>query len=134
MVRLKDIAARGGVSVMTVSKVMRDAPDISAATKARIRRLADEMGYVPDSAAQSLRNANHAAFGSVIPAITNPVFWAHDLAIEDLAHEQGYELVLAHTHNLPEREEAVHPQAAVTAGGWFVYLTGLSAFALGAHL
>ena len=56
MVRLKDIAERANVSVMTVSKVMRDASDISAATKARVRDLAHEMGYVPDSNAQGLRN------------------------------------------------------------------------------
>ena len=49
MVRLKDIAERAGVSVMTVSKVLRDAPDISATTKNRIRALARQMGYVPDS-------------------------------------------------------------------------------------
>ena len=42
---MKDIAREAGVSVMTVSKVMRDTPDISASTKARIRRLADDMGY-----------------------------------------------------------------------------------------
>ena len=56
MVRLKDIAARAGVSVMTVSKVMHDASDISAATKNRVRKLAEQMGYVPDSVAQGLRN------------------------------------------------------------------------------
>ena len=43
MIRLKDIAARAGVSLMTVSKVLRDAPDVSAATKHRIRQLAEEM-------------------------------------------------------------------------------------------
>ena len=43
MIRLKDIALEAGVSVMTVSKVMRDAPDIAASTKARSRRVADEM-------------------------------------------------------------------------------------------
>ena len=51
MVRLKDIAAQAGVSVMTVSKALRDAPDISPATKARLRALAEHMGYMPDSAA-----------------------------------------------------------------------------------
>jgi len=37
MVRLKDIAARAGVSIMTVSKALRDEPDVSASTKARLR-------------------------------------------------------------------------------------------------
>ncbi|MBI2947952.1 MAG: LacI family DNA-binding transcriptional regulator [Verrucomicrobia bacterium] len=106
MVRLKDIAARAGVSVMTVSKVMRDAPDISAATKARIRSLAEEMGYVPDSLAQGLRTRTTKLFGLVIPTITNPVFARTARAIEELAHEHGYDVILAHTLNAPEREEA----------------------------
>ena len=48
MVRLKDIAHHAGVSVMTVSKALRDEPDVSAATKSRIKGLALQMGYVPD--------------------------------------------------------------------------------------
>ena len=47
MVRLKDIAQHVGVSIMTVSKALRDEPDVSAATKARIKALAKQMGYVP---------------------------------------------------------------------------------------
>jgi len=46
MVRLKDIARHAGVSVMTVSKALRDEPDVSAATKLRIKSLAQQMGYV----------------------------------------------------------------------------------------
>ena len=55
MVRLKDIAQKIGVSVMTVSKALRDEPDVSAATRARIKHLAQQMGYVPDSTAQGLK-------------------------------------------------------------------------------
>lgn len=107
MVRLKDIAARAGVSIMTVSKVLRNAPDISAATKARIRQLAAEMGYVPDSMAQSLRNRTTKLFGLVISAATNPLFARVVMAIEEQAHALGYDLILAHSLNLPEREDAV---------------------------
>ena len=42
MIRLKDIALRAEVSVMTVSKALRDAPDVSEGTKLRIRKLAQE--------------------------------------------------------------------------------------------
>jgi LacI family transcriptional regulator, galactose operon repressor len=107
MIRLKDIAARAGVSVMTVSKVMRDAQDISAPTKSRIRKLAQEMGYVPDTMAQGLRNRRTRLLGLVISATTNPVFARMVMAIEEQAHEFGYDLVLAHSLNLPEREEEV---------------------------
>ncbi len=81
MVRLKDIAQRAGVSVMTVSKVMRDAPDISAATKARVKLLAQQMGYVPDSSAQSLRTRTTHLLGVVISSIANPMFARTLLAI-----------------------------------------------------
>ncbi|MDB6031794.1 MAG: Transcriptional regulator, LacI family [Verrucomicrobiales bacterium] len=107
MVRLKDIAIRAGVSVMTVSKVLRDAPDISAATKARIRLLAQQMGYMPDSIAQGLRNRTSKLFGLVVPSSTNPVFARTIMAIEEQAYELGYDVILAHTLNLPEREDKV---------------------------
>src|SRR6185436_4788488 len=107
MVRLKDIAERAGVSVMTVSKVMRDAPDVSAATKTRIRQLALEMGYMPDRIAQGLRNRSTRLFGLVISAATNPIYARMLMAIEEHAHEIGYDLIVAHSLNLPEREETV---------------------------
>ncbi|MBK8000184.1 MAG: LacI family DNA-binding transcriptional regulator [Verrucomicrobia bacterium] len=107
MVRLKDIAAQAGVSVMTVSKVMRDAPDISAATKIRIRALAEQMGYTPDSVAQGLRNKTTKLLGLVISAVTNPVFARVVMAIEEQAHQLGYDVILAQTLNQPEREQAV---------------------------
>ncbi|PYI84400.1 MAG: LacI family transcriptional regulator, partial [Verrucomicrobia bacterium] len=107
MVRLKDIAARAGVSVMTVSKVMHDASDISAATKNRVRKLAEQMGYVPDSVAQGLRNRTTKLFGLMISSVTNPIFARMVLPIEERAHQMGYEVILAQSMNLPEREELV---------------------------
>ena len=105
MVRLKDIAQHARVSVMTVSKALRDEPDISAATKSRIKLLAQQMGYVPDSTAQGLRTKTTKLFGLVIPSITNPVYARIVFAIEERAHELGYDILLAHTHNMPLREE-----------------------------
>jgi DNA-binding LacI/PurR family transcriptional regulator len=105
--RLKDIAAAGNVSLMTVSKVLRDAPDISSATKTRIRRLAEQMGYFPDTAAQGLRNRKTKLLGLVISAITNPAFARVVLALEERAFQLGYDLIIAHSLNDPEREEMV---------------------------
>lgn len=121
MVRLKDIAERAGVSVMTVSKVLRDAPDISPATKSRIRRLVEEMGYVPDSLAQGLRTRTTRLFGLVISAITNPIFARVALAIEERAHELGYDIILVHTFNQMEREETcIKRLLSRRVGGLFV--------------
>jgi DNA-binding LacI/PurR family transcriptional regulator len=105
MVRLKDIAQLVGVSVMTVSKALRDEPDVSAATKAKIKKLALDMGYVPDSSAQGLRTKTTKLLGLVIPSPTNPIYARIVYAIEERAHELGYDLLIAHTLNKPEREE-----------------------------
>ena len=96
MVRLKDIAHEAGVSVMTVSKALRDAPDIAAKTKLRIGDLAKRMGYTPNLGARSLRIRETRLLGLVIPATTDPVFARIVMAIEQRALEHGYELVLAH--------------------------------------
>jgi LacI family transcriptional regulator len=104
MVRLIDIAKRSGVSVMTVSKALRDAPDISAKTKARVKVIAQQMGYVADTNAQSLRTRTSRFLGVIIPAITDPTYARVLLAIEERAHELGFEIILAHTLNQEERE------------------------------
>lgn len=106
MVRLKDIALRAGVSIMTVSKALRNEPDIAAETKGRIQLLARQLGYVPDSMAQSLRSRKTKLLGLVISSTTNPVFARMILALEEQCYELGYDLVLAQTRNIPEREEA----------------------------
>lgn len=106
MTRLKDIAQQAGCSVMTVSKALRGVPGISPAKRARILLLAQQMGYVADSIAQGLRSRNSRMLGLVIATVTNPVFARTVAAIEERSNELGYDLLLAHTLNNPEREEA----------------------------
>lgn len=104
MVRLKEIAEQAGVSIMTVSKALRGANDVSAVTRERIKALAKQMGYVPDTSAQCLRTRSTKLFGLVVSSLTNPIFARIVLAIEQRAQELGYDLILGHTHNQPERE------------------------------
>ena len=105
MVRLKDIAERASVSIMTVSKALRDEPDVSVATKARLKLLAEQMGYVPDSTAQGLRTRTTKLFGLVLSSMTDPIFARMVMAIEGRAHELGYDLLFMHTLNDAAREE-----------------------------
>ncbi|MBI3415996.1 MAG: LacI family DNA-binding transcriptional regulator [Verrucomicrobia bacterium] len=107
MVRLKHIAAQAGVSIMTVSKALRDAHDVSAKTKARIRQLADQMGYVPDALARGLRTRTTKLIGLVIPAVDHPISARIIAAIEEKSFELGYELVCAQSLSQVEREEAL---------------------------
>jgi DNA-binding LacI/PurR family transcriptional regulator len=62
---LADVAARAGVSVALVSVVMRDVPGASAASRERVRRAAEELGYRPDSRARLLRSARSRLIGVV---------------------------------------------------------------------
>jgi DNA-binding LacI/PurR family transcriptional regulator len=105
MVRLKDIAASVGVSVMTVSKALRDAPDVSSATRSRIQAVARQLGYVPDSTAQGLRTRKTRLLGLLVPACADPVHAESIAAIEQRAHELGFDLLLAQSLSQPEREE-----------------------------
>lgn len=107
MIRLKDIAERAGVSVMTVSKAMRDAPDVAVATKAKLRKLADEMGYVPDGAAQGLRRRSTKLFGLVIPSINSPALARALLALESEIESSQHDLLIGQTLNDASREERI---------------------------
>ncbi len=107
MVRLKEIAEAAGVSVMTVSKALRDKPDLSVATKVRIRALAAQMCYVPDLWASGMRNRTSRLLGLVIPAATDPVFARIMFALEQSAQELGYDLVYTQSFGKSDREESV---------------------------
>jgi len=105
MVRLKDIALRAGVSVMTVSKAVNDAKDIAPATKVRIRALAEQMGYVPNHLARSLRCRTTRLLGLIIPTLANPIYARMVMAIEQRCADTCFDLLVAQSLNLPEREE-----------------------------
>src|SRR5271170_2357707 len=76
MSTLKEIAATLDLSVMAVSKALRDAPDISAGTKARVQAEARRRNYIPNRAAQNLRLRRSGLIGIVVPQI-NHTYYSH---------------------------------------------------------
>ena len=62
-VTLVDISKKTGYSVNCVSRALMDASDISASTKAKIKEVANELGYVQNLAAASLKNGNSKIIG-----------------------------------------------------------------------
>lgn len=105
MIRLKDIAQQLGVSAMTVSKALRDEPDVSVATKSKVKQLAARLGYVPNAGARSLRSKSTHMFGLIIPSMSNPLFARVVMALEERTHEMGWEIIIAQSLNSVEREE-----------------------------
>ena len=67
-VRLVDVAKVAGVTVPTVSRALRDRPEIPESTRERIREVADRLGYQPSTVARALRTGRHATLSLVLPA------------------------------------------------------------------
>lgn len=88
----------------TVSKALRDDPRISAATRARIQALAAEVGYMPSTAASSLRTRRTMTIGMVIRDYADPYNGLLLRAIETTALRAGYQLLVASTHAADLRE------------------------------
>jgi len=86
-VSIKDIAQTAGVSPSTVSRALSDHPRISAETKERIRRLAEEMGYTPSLLARSLVTRDTATIGIVITMASDPFLTHLVTSIEEVAQE-----------------------------------------------
>ena len=76
MSTLKEMAASLNLSVMAVSKALRDAPDISVGTKARVQAEARRLNYIPNRAAQNLRLRRSGLIGIVVPQI-NHTYYSH---------------------------------------------------------
>lgn len=93
-VTLKQVAAVVDKSVVTVSKALRDHPDISAATKAEIVATAEEMGYTPNLIARKLSSKEKRTIGLIVPRVAHPFFSEAIDAIYDEAHQRGYDIFM----------------------------------------
>ena len=71
---MKDVAKATGVSVMTVSRAFKQDASVSTDTRDRIRRTAEDMGYVFDSTAANLRSQRSGFIAVTIPSINNANF------------------------------------------------------------
>ena len=103
-VSLKDIAEKAGVSVATASRALADHPRISQATKMRVRRIAQELGYTPSAVARSLVKQETRTLGVVTTTVTDPYAAEVVRAVEDAAEAAGYHLLLVASHGIPRRE------------------------------
>ena len=102
--RLKDIAGDLGLSVVTVSKVLRNHPDISEATRKRVLRRMEELDYRPNLAARALVTGRSYIVGLVVPDLVHPFFGQVAKALGRVLRAQGYSLVLASSESDPELE------------------------------
>jgi LacI family transcriptional regulator len=93
-ITIADVAARAGVSKTTVSRVINDRRDIDRATAARIRRVIDELGYVPSSQAVGLARGRTCVIALLVPSVSWPWIGQIVQGVIDVVEKAGYGLLL----------------------------------------
>jgi DNA-binding LacI/PurR family transcriptional regulator len=99
-----DIAKLLGISKSTVSRALKNHPDISQATKDTVNNVAESLKYIPNTVASSLRNKKSKAIGLIVPQISYFFFPSYVLGIEEVVHSMGYNLLILHSNESYERE------------------------------
>jgi LacI family transcriptional regulator len=103
-IKLDDLAKKLKVSKVTISKALRNHPDISAGTTARVKELANRMGYMPNLMAKNLSSRRSNTIGLVIPKIAHLFFASIIESIYDTAFDNNYETFLTVSQEQEERE------------------------------
>jgi len=103
---LKKISDKLQISISTVSRALKNHPDISEHTKQKVKELAELMDYEPNSYAISLRTNNSKVFCIMVPQISNLFYHSFIAAVEEEARLQGYSLMILQSGNDPEIEIA----------------------------
>jgi|LZCG01.1.fsa_nt_gb LacI family transcriptional regulator len=103
-VTLKDIAQRAGVSHTTVSRALRNHPDISIEMRERIKELARTLHYNPNAIALSLRNAHTHVIGLILPEITFYAFPSLVKGVTEYCYNQGYNVMILSSDESLKRE------------------------------
>ena len=104
---LQDIAERTGFTVNTVSRALKDKSDISVATREQIKAIADEMGYIRNRAASSLRSGRTKTIGVIVGGMSNPYYGIMTDAIQNAAAELGYSILIFCSRDNAELEAQV---------------------------
>lgn len=102
---MKDIALELGLSAMTISKVLRNRPDVGQATRERVLARVRELDYHPNLAARSLVTGRTYLVGLVVPSLYHPFFAEIAKSLSDALKEEGYSLIVASSDEDPDLEE-----------------------------
>lgn len=104
---LKDIANRLNISISTVSRALKDHPDISESTRNKVKALAKHLDYVPHLIASRLRSGDSRIIALIVPKLSVYFYYSVINAVEKRASEAGYMLMIFQTNSLVENEDAI---------------------------
>lgn len=101
---IRDVAARAGVTDMTVSRVVNRSGPVSEAVRLRVEQAITELGYVPSRLARGLRSRRTHTIALVVSDITNPFFTTIARGVEDAASDRDHLVMLCNTDESEEEE------------------------------
>lgn len=105
-ITIKDIARILGISASTVSRALKDHPDINVDTKKAVNELAGKLKYHPNAVALSLKNSRSNTIGVIIPEIVHYFFSSVISGIEDVASQKGFTVIICQSNESYDREVA----------------------------
>lgn len=105
MATIKDVAARSGVSVGTVSRVLNNRGYISQETYKKVHQAMKELNYQPNQIARNLFNQRTYTIGFLLPDVSHPFFASLARETELLLYESGYKVFLCNTKENANREQ-----------------------------
>lgn len=118
--KLSDVAARAGVSAVTVSRAIRQPGMVSPQLRARIDAAVKELAYIPNRAASTLASSRSNIIGAVVSSLTNGVFADYLRALHDEFHAAGIQVVVLNSrYSQAEEERSIvallgqHPEAVI---------------------
>jgi LacI family gluconate utilization system Gnt-I transcriptional repressor len=123
--RMQDVARRAGVSVITVSRVLREPERVAAPTRARVVSAIEALGYVPNLVARSLKSQRTGIVAAVIPSVTHSIVAEVVRGMTEVLQEEGLHLLLADSGFSPKEEEAL-VSAFLARRPDALYLTGVT--------
>lgn len=103
--RLKDVAAKAGVSVKTVSNVVNGYPFVSAATRQRVQAAVAELDYRPNTSARQLRTGRSGLIALSVPEVAAPYFAELASHIVDAAEQRGWTVLIDKTGGQRSHEQ-----------------------------
>jgi LacI family transcriptional regulator len=103
-ITLKKISETLGISISTVSRALKDHPDISDKTKKRIIELANSLDYEPNANAIHLRTKNSKLFGLMVPSVSNYFYDSFIASIEEESRKNGYTIMILQSGDDPAME------------------------------
>lgn len=103
-VTIQDVAARAGVSAMTVSRVINNPMRVAKETRQRVELAIDELGYVPNGLARGLLHGRTRTIALIVSDVSNPFFTLMARGVEDVAQRNGYTVILGNSDESAEKE------------------------------